>query len=116
LRDYQVISEDPDRRSLSIVVGETSRFFTGHFPGRPVLPAIAQLTLVDRLLRLSFGENAHVVSIESLRLMEPVLPEDGLEIQLMPIENSSTPSFRFTINRGDEPISEGLVTWARERP
>lgn len=116
MRDYEIIREDPDRRILSIMVGASSRFFTGHFPDRPVLPAIAQLTLVDRLLRCSFGEHAHIVAIESLRLAKPVLPNHELDVRLVPIENDSTQSARFTIHHGDELISEGLVTWSRDRP
>lgn len=116
MRDFEIVGESAETRSLSALIGEGSRFFAGHFPGRPILPAIAHLTLVDELLRRTFGEDAFITSIERLRVAQPALPGDLLEIRLVPDGADPTRSARFTISRGGALLSEGLLGWAREEP
>ena len=116
MHDFKIVAENPERRTFSILIGETSRFFAGHFPGRPVLPAIAHLAIVARLLQRSLGEDARIVAIERLRMMKTVLPGDHLEIRIIPIEDDPDPAARFTIDRRADRVGEGILRWARAVP
>lgn len=58
----------PTRR---IRLPDEGSWFEGHFPGRPLLPGVAHLALLDR----------PIGSLVSLRLRAPLLPGDAIEIE-----------------------------------
>jgi 3-hydroxyacyl-[acyl-carrier-protein] dehydratase len=78
-----------------------SPFFSGHFPGHPILPGIAHPLLVTR---------APVAVIVSLKLRSPVRPGDVLDITgTDPDENGTV---RFELRRGAETVSQGMLRLA----
>jgi predicted hotdog family 3-hydroxylacyl-ACP dehydratase len=71
---------------------EHSPFFAGHFEGNPLLPGVAQLELVRRLLRARRGGELELTGLESLRLRRLVHPGDELEVTVGDArDNGSTP-------------------------
>jgi 3-hydroxymyristoyl/3-hydroxydecanoyl-(acyl carrier protein) dehydratase len=78
-----------------------SPFFTGHFPGHPILPGIAHPLLVTR---------APVAEIVSLKLRSPVRPGDVLDISGTDPDESGT--VRFELRRGAETVSQGTLRLA----
>jgi len=92
-----------------VEVDPGSAWFTGHFPGDPVLPAIGQLDLLRRL-QLRRGAPAHLAAVDSLRLAEPVRPGDRLVVEI----GRPAPDGRSAVSiaRGEsEPVSRGTVRW-----
>jgi len=82
-----------------------SPFFTGHFPGHPVLPGIAHPLLVARALAATAGGAVRIAEIPFLKLRSPVLPGDGLEISgTGPGDDGMV---RFDLRRGAEAVSQG---------
>jgi len=79
-----------------------SRLFTGHFPGRPILPGIAHLALA-----LS---GAALREVQSLKLRRPAGPGDTLD--LLAGDPDSGGLVRFELRRGEEPVSQGVVRLA----
>jgi len=55
-------------------------WFEGHFPGRPILPGVAELALAIAALRQESGKPLPLRGIASARLRHPVLPGDRLEL------------------------------------
>jgi len=79
-----------------------SPFFTGHFPGHPILPGIAHLALVTQALG-----GAAVTAIPSLRLRNPVHPGDVLAAAIDgPAEDGTV---RFELRRDEEVASSGTI-------
>ena len=82
-----------------IEIPEGSPFFSGHFPGRPILPGIVQLALAFPGAALS--------EIRSLKLRRPVGPGDRLSLEA----GAPGPDgvARFEIRRGEEAVSQGVL-------
>jgi len=110
--DFEISAEDPTGPTLTAIAPAGSRFYDGHFPGRPVLPAIAQLSLVERLIRLTHGQDARIVAIERLRLLHPLVPGDPLRVRIEPAPPGAP--CRFVIERHDEQVTTGVVAWRRD--
>jgi 3-hydroxyacyl-[acyl-carrier-protein] dehydratase len=80
-----------------------SPFFTGHFPGHPILPGIAHPLLVIRAL----GGTAQIIEIATLKLRSPVRPGEVLDVSgTGPGEDGVV---RFEIRRDTEIVSQGML-------
>jgi 3-hydroxymyristoyl/3-hydroxydecanoyl-(acyl carrier protein) dehydratase len=112
MADFDVIAGSDGEPAIDVVVGETSRFFTGHFPGRAILPAVAQLVLVEELARRSLDPRARLRTIEHLRLLRPVYPGARLSVRLH-VPRAGAP-VRFEIDQGTTRASEGAFRWATD--
>jgi predicted hotdog family 3-hydroxylacyl-ACP dehydratase len=82
-----------------IEIPEGSPFFSGHFPGSPILPGIAHLALAFPGVAL--------LEVRSLKLRRPVGPGDRLDV----VAAAPGPDgvARFEIRRGEEMVSQGVV-------
>jgi len=107
--EYQIVGGSEHEQSLDVVVGADCRFFEGHFPGRPILPAVAQLALVEELLRRTIGRTVRIVALDRLRMLQPVEPGERLSLRLRAGTDPTTA--RFEIDRGPTRISDGIVGW-----
>ena len=56
-------------------------YFKGHFPGNPILPAVAIIDVSIEILRRALRlEELAVKSIKSCKFMHPILPDTSNEI------------------------------------
>lgn len=99
------------RWTCSVVVPLSSGLFDGHFPGAPILPGVAQLLLVQALLRRALGESASIEAIGQWKLRARVPPEACVQIS---IEPSGVPrGWKFALaDLQGVPISSGTLTVA----
>ncbi len=106
---FRVVDErtDGDAAVFTVVVPEDCPFFEGHFPGRPVLPAIGQLAMLTGLVRRVTGSAVSLTGVDSLRLSHQVLPGDQVEVWLQASRASGTA--RFEIRRDGGAVSRGTV-------
>lgn len=73
--------------------------FSGHFPGRPILPAILQIKLGLRLCEILTGEKLTVNSIERAKFMLPIAPASDVLVQArLQATGDDKPGFRATVN------------------
>jgi len=86
----KIIELEPDKRAVGIKnVTMNEHFFTGHFPGRPVMPGvliIEALAQVAGVLMLNRKENvgkiAYFMSLDRAKFRKTVLPGDQLRLEV----------------------------------
>jgi predicted hotdog family 3-hydroxylacyl-ACP dehydratase len=93
--------------SVAIAVPAAGPLFEGHFPGRPILPGIAELVLIARAL-VPGGDAADVSAIPFVRFRELVLPADRLEVDAVPRGDDGV---RFEARRSGELVANGAMTF-----
>lgn len=89
-----------DGRRFAVEIPVASPLFAGHFPGQPILPGVAQLAVIERVL-------GPLAGVRNLKLRRPVSPGDRLDLRVSgPREDGSA---RFEMSRDGEPVSNGVV-------
>ncbi len=89
-----------------------SEYLRGHFPGRPILPAVAQLALLTQVVRESWGREVSICSIRDLRFRMPLVPEAQIEVRVGADKGDA--ESRFGIFCAGKPVSQGIVSWSSE--
>lgn len=99
---------------LTVEIPPESPAFRGHFPGRPILPAVAQLALVEQgLARLADADGEAppaIVEVSGLRLRRTVGPGERLALEFQSIGEAGT--HRFEIRAEGGTVSAGTVRTA----
>lgn len=95
--------------SIRIDIPAGGPLFEGHFPGRPILPGVAELALIARALRPATGAAA-VRAIPFLRFRGIVMPNDSLALER---RSSADGAVRFDLRRGAELVANGAMLFGR---
>lgn len=93
--------------NVAIAVPADGPLFEGHFPGRPILPGIAELVLVAAALAPD-GAAAEVSEIPFVRFRGVVLPADVLEVVSDPRGERGV---RFEVRRAGELVANGAMAF-----
>jgi 3-hydroxyacyl-[acyl-carrier-protein] dehydratase len=91
--------------TIAIAVPADGPLFEGHFPGRPILPGIAELALVASALAPE-GAPTDVAAIPFARFRGLVLPGDLLEVASSPRGQGGV---RFEVRRGSAIVANGAL-------
>lgn len=89
---------------MRVVFDGSEPWFDGHFPGAPILPAVAQLDGVDRLLHAS---GLALVGVERARFRRVILPGETAEVAVEAA--TAEDRRRFAVRVGGTVASDGLV-------
>lgn len=98
-----------DALSATTAFHHDSPWFDGHFPGHPVLPAIAQLSVVWDLIRRSMDERLCVTAFKRVKFKQIIRPHDPLEIQAVP-SRTEPDTYSFSIKAKGETACQGVIT------
>jgi 3-hydroxyacyl-[acyl-carrier-protein] dehydratase len=94
--------------SARAVVPESSQWFSGHFPGDPILPAIAQLGMVFDAIRQTSKHPVKISRVGRVRFKQVVRPGDGLQITASPMEKEAG-SYSFQLSVQEELVCSGMM-------
>ncbi|MBN2401608.1 MAG: hypothetical protein JXN64_04340 [Spirochaetes bacterium] len=89
-----------------------SPWFSGHFPGEPILPGIAELSIIFDLIKNKFKDNSKnlkIISLKKVRFKFLVKPEEMLNIFITSMENISD-TYTFKILKEDNIACMGIIT------
>jgi 3-hydroxyacyl-[acyl-carrier-protein] dehydratase len=101
--------------SAEVHVPAGASWFDGHFPGRPVLPGIAQLGMVFELVRHALDGPVRVTEVSRVRFKQMIVPDDRLTVVAEPRPGGGG-RYGFRITRQDEVVCTGTMTVAAVQP
>ena len=81
--------------------------YAGHFPGRPILPAIGQLELARAALSLALGRPLALVGIPHLKLRQTLVPGQEIEIEIGAETDSGLRT--FAVRSLGAPVTTGAL-------
>ncbi len=100
------------QRSLLLRIAEACPAFSGHFPGVPLLPGVAQVDWALKLARLHLpavaAQGGGFQSLAGLKFRRVIVPGTTLMLEL----SWSAPalSFHYRSEAGDQVFSQGRIT------
>jgi 3-hydroxyacyl-[acyl-carrier-protein] dehydratase len=83
-----------------------SLWFSGHFPGDPILPGIAQLGIVYDAVCWSRGDRPGVAGFSRVKFKKMIRPRDRLKITIVP-KHETEGAYAFRIVTGEEIACSG---------
>lgn len=111
LNEVQMVSSDT--LDALACVPQDSIWFTGHFPGEPILPGIALLhTVYDAILSKTGdgGESVKVSSLKRIRFTGPVRPGEMLLLSLTREGGTEEILYNFKVFVKETIVCSGLMT------
>jgi 3-hydroxyacyl-[acyl-carrier-protein] dehydratase len=110
ISDLESVSQDSI--SAKAVAHSDSPWFSGHFPGEPILPGIAELSMVYDLVKKKFAENAknfRITSLKKIRFKFIVKPEEILDILISSVDNLNN-TYSFKLLKDKNIACTGIIT------
>lgn len=86
-----------------------SLWFSGHFPDNPILPGIAQLSIIFDMIQQTTTEKLSIKEFKRVKFKQIIKPDDLLEIQA--VRNQKEPdTYSFMIQVRGETACQGVMT------
>lgn len=105
------LSDDGSELSATCLVAADQRFFAGHFPAAPLMPAVAQLQMIEALLQTRADWRVTVGAGSAIKFMRKVIPGSELHIRLA---RGAPGAIRFTLEEGGCVVAKGTLQAAGE--
>ena len=105
----EMIRSEANEISADIHVPLDSPWFDGHFPGKPILPGVAQIGMVFDAIRKARNQDLKLSSVRRVRFKRIIRPDDRLKIMAAPLKQDAG-SYSFRILIQDETVCSGVMT------
>ena len=89
-----------------------SPWFSGHFPGEPILPGIALVHLVKQVIAQGTQkkiEKLQFYSLRRVRFTQPVRPGDTLSVNITIEDGGEEILFHFKVLSKENIVSSGMI-------
>ena len=107
-KKIKLIEKNENSVTLEFSIPDTSPYYDGHFPGFPVLPAVAQVDLVVHFALEHFGINIGISKINRIKFSNIIRPENPL---VLFIElGKKNIDFKISSPEGETVYSSGVMT------
>jgi len=107
IKDIKVIEKTENSVTLEFSVPDSSPYFNGHFPGFPILPAVAQVELAVRFASQYLGTGIFLSEIKRSKFSSFIKPNAPLLLKLERKNNDV--SFNFSSKEDNTVHSLGTV-------
>ena len=104
---------DENEIRAEIQVPVASPWFDGHFPGEPVLPGLAQISIVFDVIQEASDGQWVVSSVSRIRFKRIIRPDDRLEVIASPLAKEAD-GFSFRIQVRGDLVCSGVMRLQRK--
>jgi 3-hydroxyacyl-[acyl-carrier-protein] dehydratase len=87
--------------------------FSGHFPGRPILPGVFQLELARAAAELVFGCSLSVREIRKAKFQRPIVPGELVRLELKVTTDDGAIRARADFSVDGQPAGETVLLLCR---
>lgn len=95
--------------SASLEMKPDSNWFSGHFPGEPILPGIAQLGMVFDAINQHSCQDLKITKLNRVRFKQIIRPKDCLTLFAQPVKGKYN-SYSFRIMVREKLACTGIMT------
>jgi len=95
--------------SASIEIKPDSNWFSGHFPGDPILPGVAQLGMVFDAINHHCCQELKITKLKRVRFKQIIRPDECLKLFAQPVKGNSS-SYSFKILVREKLACTGIMT------
>ena len=84
--------------------------FSGHFPGRPILPAVVQIMTANLLIETATGSSLQAAAIERAKFVRPIVPGELVEITCRRLAGAAAELWDVRIDAGRQAAASFSLT------
>jgi 3-hydroxyacyl-[acyl-carrier-protein] dehydratase len=89
-----------------------SDWFSGHFPGNPIVPGVALIALAaEAVIERERGEGRSlaITGVHRVRFRLLVRPDDEVTLETTRMPNPKGPAYAFTVSLAGETVCSGVL-------
>jgi len=112
----EIKSADNDHIEAMAEVPSDSLWFSGHFPGEPILPGIALVYVVKQAINREAqkkGEQFEMHALKRVRFTQPVRPGDTLSLNIASEDKGDEKLYHFKFMCRENIVSSGAIAARR---
>ena len=83
--------------------------FDGHFPGNPIMPAVAQLLLAQVTIAEKTGGEVNLIDIKRAKFVNIVKPDSLIKVLVKPFPEEFSIKYKCTLSVDDEMVSSFIL-------
>ena len=108
--EYQLVTADStsNEKVFELNLPSNLKYFDGHFNGQPILAAVAQLHLVDRLVKNYFDKSLSFSGMKQFKFMSPIVPNETIRLKVVDKNNCQ---FAFEFSCNDKLKAKGVICY-----
>ena len=101
----------PDQLLARAEAGPGSPWYSGHFPGEPILPGIAQIAMVKETIEQGQDRTVCITGLKRVRFKLVIQPGDEITVRVSPREHGDD-DYSFQVMVNAEIACSGIVSVA----
>lgn len=108
----EVHEREPNRIEAQAFVPAGSLWFSGHFPGEPILPGIALVSMALEAIVWEAGKKGEEIRVKALkrvRFTSPVRPGEKLSLVINRESGEEENLFAFKVTGKENVVCSGLI-------
>jgi 3-hydroxymyristoyl/3-hydroxydecanoyl-(acyl carrier protein) dehydratase len=116
MEKWHRISREEDPSGSAVIIKASaasgSPWFSGHFPGEPILPGLAILAMVKEAIlgeETARGREIRVEGVRRVRFRLTVKPDEMLTLSFSLSGQGGNLSYSFKVSLDEKPVCSGIV-------